>query len=699
MSSTHQSILVRFAIVYLVMVVLFLLAIYKIVIIQVVEKDKWMAVAERLDRPDKEVPANRGNIYSHDGKLMASTIPYYYLYMDTRVEALHMKNGELFKENIDSLALCLSRKFGDRSVGEYRRYITHGYQTGKGNLLLYPKKITYSELKEIKKFPLFRLGRNKSGLIEREYVKRIKPFGSLASRTIGNIYGEGDKGGQFGLELAYDSLLRGKPGLAKCELLGSRWVYVPVVEPQDGFDVTTTLDIEMQDIAERALVDKLVEIDAASGCVLLMDVVSGEVKACVNMSRVAPGEYREIVNMAVGDMSEPGSTFKTMSLMVLLEKGLVKPTDSIDTGNGKWPMYNRIMTDHNHKTGGYGVLTVKEVLANSSNIGVSRLVDRYFAHNPSEYVDQLYKMGVGKPMNIEIPGAGRPKIRHPKDKHVNWYKTALPWMSIGYEVQMPPIYTLAFYNAIANNGKYIRPYFVKSISQNGRILETFDTETINSSICSSSTLSDIRMMLQAVVEEGTGKSVHSDYVSIAGKTGTAQLQYGKGQPVTHQVSFCGYFPADKPMYSAIVVIRQPRNGYPSGGLMSGGVFKTIAERVYAQSVQAHVVDTVAPGLPPAKAGKTVALSEVLDELNFDYLSAGETWGRVQAAQNYKTEPIPVSDYHVPNVVGMGAKDAVYLMERVGLRVQLYGRGKVQSQSIQPGVKAMRGQTVSLVFGN
>ena len=255
MSSTHQSILVRFAIVYLVMVVLFLFAIYKIVIIQMVEKDKWMAVAERLERPDKEVPANRGNIFSHDGKLMASTIPYYYLYMDTRVEALHMKNGELFKENIDSLALCLSRKFGDRSVGEYRRYITHGYQTGKGNLLLYPKKITYSELKEIKKFPLFRLGRNKSGLIEREYVKRIKPFGSLASRTIGNIYGEGDKGGQFGLELAYDSLLRGKPGLAKCELLGSRWVYVPVVEPQDGLDVTTTLDIEMQDIAERALVD------------------------------------------------------------------------------------------------------------------------------------------------------------------------------------------------------------------------------------------------------------------------------------------------------------------------------------------------------------------------------------------------------------------------------------------------------------
>lgn len=699
MSSTHQSILVRFAIVYLVMVVLFLLAIYKIVVIQVVEKDKWMAVAERLDRPDKEVPANRGNIYSHDGKLMASTIPYYYLYMDTRVDALHMKNGELFKQNIDSLALCLSRKFGDRSVGEYRRYITHGYQTGKGNLQLYPKKITYSELKEIKKFPLFRLGRNKSGLIEREYVKRIKPFGSLASRTIGNIYGEGDKGGQFGLELAYDSLLRGKPGLAKCELLGSRWVYVPVVEPQDGLDVTTTLDIEMQDIAERALVDKLVEIDAASGCVLLMDVVSGEVKACVNMSRVAPGEYREIVNMAVGDMSEPGSTFKTMSLMVLLEKGLVKPTDSIDTGNGKWPMYNRIMTDHNHKTGGYGVLTVKEILANSSNIGVSRLVDRYFAENPGEYVDQLYKMGVGKPMNIEIPGAGRPKIRHPKDKHVNWYKTALPWMSIGYEVQMPPIYTLAFYNAIANNGKYIRPYFVKSISQNGRVLETFDTETINSSICSSSTLSDIRMMLQAVVEEGTGKSVHSDYVSIAGKTGTAQLQYGKGQPVTHQVSFCGYFPADKPMYSAIVVIRQPRNGYPSGGLMSGRVFKTIAERVYAQSVQAHIADTVAPGLPAAKAGKTVALSEVLDELNFNYLSTGETWGRVQVAQNYKTEPIPVSDYHVPNVVGMGAKDAVYLMERVGLRVQLYGCGKVQSQSIQPGVKAMRGQTVSLVFGN
>lgn len=699
MSSTHHSILVRFAIVYLLMVVLFLLAIAKMVFIQVVEKDKWMAVSERLERPDKELPANRGNIYSHDGKLMASTIPYYYLYMDTRVEALHKDNGQEFKKNIDSLALCLSRKFGDRSAAEYRRHITKGYKAGKGNLLLYPKKITYADLKEVKQFPLFRKGRNASGLIEREFVKRIKPFGSLASRTIGNIYGDGDKGGQFGLELAYDSLLRGKPGVAKCELLGSRWVYVPVVEPQDGLDITTTLDIEMQDIAERALVDKLVEIDAVAGCVLLMDVKSGEVKACVNMSRVAPGEYREIANMAVGDMSEPGSTFKTMSLMVLLENELVKLTDSIDTGTGKWPMYNRVMTDHNHKTGGYGMLTVKEVLAHSSNIGVSRLVDQHFAHNPGAFVEQLYKMGLGKPMNIEIPGAGHPKIRHPKDKNVNWYKTALPWMSIGYEVQMPPIYTLAFYNAIANKGKYIRPYFVKSISQNGRILETFDTETINSSICSTSTLHDIKLMLEAVVEEGTGKAVRSDYVSIAGKTGTAQLQYGKGQPVTHQVSFCGYFPTDKPMYSAIVVIRQPRNGYPSGGLMSGRVFRTIAERVYAQSVQAHVVDTVVPGLPFAKAGNTPALLEVLDELSFDYLSRGETWGRVKVEQNYTTEPIQVPDYHVPNVVGMGAKDAVYLMERVGLHVQLYGRGKVKSQSVQPGVKAMRGQTVTLLMGN
>jgi len=430
-----------------------------------------------------------------------------------------------------------------------------------------------------------------------------------------------------------------------------------------------------------------------------MEVKTGEIKAMVNMQNNADGSYSENRNGAVADQVEPGSTFKVASLMALLDAGKAKITDTIHTGNGVHRYHTSDMRDHNYHRGGYGNLSLAEVIHASSNVGISLAVTKAWGDNPSGFVAKLYEMGLVEPLNIEIPGAAIAKIRHPKDKHVNWYKTALPWMSIGYEVQMPPIYTLAFYNAIANNGKYIRPYFVKSISQNGRILETFDTETINSSICSSSTLSDIRMMLQAVVEEGTGKSVHSDYVSIAGKTGTAQLQYGKGQPVTHQVSFCGYFPADKPMYSAIVVIRQPRNGYPSGGLMSGGVFKTIAERVYAQSVQAHVVDTVAPGLPPAKAGKTVALSEVLDELNFNYLSAGETWGRVQAAQNYKTEPIPVSDYHVPNVVGMGAKDAVYLMERVGLRVQLYGRGKVQSQSIQPGVKAMRGQTVSLVFGN
>lgn len=699
MSSNHQSILIRFAIVYLIVVALFGFTIYRMVAIQGWERSKWLAVAERLQRPEKEVPANRGNIYSGDGKLMASTIPYYYLYMDTRVEYLHVKNGKNFKDSIDAVAAALSRKFGDRSAAQYRRSIVQAYQQGKGELLLYPHKITYSDLKEVKQFPLFRLGRNKSGLIEREYVRRIKPFGSLASRTIGNIYGDGNKGGECGVELRYDSLLRGKPGLAKPELLGNRWVYIPIIEPEDGLDVITTLDIEMQDIAERALVDKLTEVDAEKGCVIVMDVKTGEVKACVNMTRIETGKYAEKENMAVGDMSEPGSTFKTMSMIVALEKGLIKPTDSIDTGNGKWPMYNRVMTDHNHNQGGYHTLTMTQVLANSSNIGVSRMIDANFANNPSEYVDALYNMGLGTPIDIEIPGAGKPHIRHPKDKNVHWYKTALPWMSIGYEVQMPPIYTLAFYNAIANDGKFIRPFFVKAISQNGRVLESFSTSTIKSSICSSSTLRDIRTMLESVVTDGTGQAVRSDYVTIAGKTGTAQLQYGKGQPVTHQVSFCGYFPADKPLYSAIVVIRQPNNGYPSGGLMSGRVFRTIAERVYAQCVHATMSDTLVVSVPNVKSGNTEALKEVFDELNVDYTPINTPWASVRGGKPLQVQPISVSKQYVPNVVGMGAKDAIYLMERAGLRVQVYGRGRCQSQSLPSGSRPQKGQTVTLIFAN
>ncbi len=702
----RKSILTRFAIIYFLIVLFFGVVIYKMVVIQYFEKDEWMELSEKLKRQGREIAPNRGNIFACDGQLMASTVPYYHLYMDTRVEYLHIKNGANYKKDIDSLGYYLSQKFGDKSPREYVRYINAGYNRGDGKLRITSNKITHADLKEVKSFPIFRKGKYRGGLIEQKFVTRVHPFGSLASRTIGGIYGDASKGGAFGLELKYDDLLKGKKGYETCELMGDRWIYIPETEPEDGLDITSTIDVRIQDIAEKALADKLKEIDALRGCAIVMEVRSGEVKACANLSRIGVGKYEEHYNMAVADMSEPGSTFKTISLIVALEDGIVKPTDTIDTKNGLWMMHGRRMTDHNYRvngSGGYHKISVAEGLAYSSNILVSRIIDENYGSRPSDFVDGIYRTKINEPMDLEIPGAGKPYIRNPKDKNVNWYKTALPWMSIGYETKMPPIYTLAFYNAIANNGKLIQPFFVKKISKDGQTLEEFSAKTINSSICSKKTLREIREMLELVVEKGTGKVVKSPLVSIAGKTGTAQLNYtnGHGQHKSHQVSFCGYFPADEPQYSCIVVIREPRIGYPSGGTMSGGVFKNIAERIYAGNVQIRPNELPKDSLflPSVKSGNALATKNVLSKLDIDYtLDNGGEWAKFSNdGEEIRATALEITTKTIPNVVGMGAKDAVYLMECAGQRILLYGRGKVQSQSIKAGSTAIRGQTVTLIL--
>ena len=365
------------------------------------------------------------------------------------------------------------------------------------------------------------------------------------------------------------------------------------------------------------------------------------------------------------------------------------------------------MTDHNNNKGGYGRISVEQAIWYSSNIGVAKVILKGYEKDPGKYVDGLYRLGLSEDLRLGIPGAGRAKIRRPDDTLRYWSKTTLPWMSFGYETQIPPIYTLAFYNAIANNGKMIRPIFVKEILRNGKTVQSFSTEVIRESICSQRTLNIVRDMLLGVVEKGTGKAVHSEYVRIAGKTGTAQIASGGVyKKAGHQVAFCGYFPADDPKYSCIVVIRQPRNGYPSGGTMSGGVVKAIAEKVYASHIAFAVRglkrDSTAVMLPMAKAGDRDALEYVLDRLDIDVDtdSTDTRWivaKRVDEEEVVKLKDIVIREGLVPNVVGMGAKDAVYLLESVGLRVALNGLGRVSSQSISPGARVSKGQTVSLTL--
>lgn len=710
MADIRKNIVLRFGVVYVIICLSFLLVIYKIIVIQTIERHNWLALASKNVKADIVVKPNRGNIYACDGRLMASSIPTYYIYMDTRVPALHEKEGKLFKSNVDSLAIYLSSFFHDKTPLEYRKMLKNAYRNKVGELQLYPNRISYAELKQLKKLPLFRLGRNKSGLITKELFTRVKPFGSLASRTIGDIYADESMGGKNGIEKRFNTYLLGTPGISIRQKVANTYMETVQVEPIDGMDITTTIDIDLQDIAEKALIDSLRSFDAGSGYVILMEVHSGEVKAIVNMQQNADKSYTENKNGAVSDMVEPGSTFKVASLMVALDAGKVKITDYIETGNGIYPFANRLMKDHNANKGGYGRITLAEAIHASSNIGISRAIVNAYGHNPSEFVEGLYDMKLNEPLNLEIPGAASPRIRHPHDKSAYWSATTLPWMSIGYESQIPPIYTLAFYNAIANNGKYIRPFFVKSITKNGQIVKSFETETIKESICKPTTLSDIKTVLLGVMEEpkGTAHNVRSKYVRIAGKTGTAQISKGalgyKGGGTTHQVSFCGYFPADDPQYTCIVVIREPRKGYPSGGKMAGSVFKNVAERTMAlkshRKALTYERDTVTnfPMKPFVKVGYYKALLTVMTDLQLPISVNSSDWVKSFSDDHQiRVESVSVPINVVPELLGMGAKDAVYLAERLGLNVQVEGRGKVVSQTIKPGTLVQKGSRILIRF--
>lgn len=694
----------RYFFVILVMGLVGFAVIVKAAIIMFAERQYWQEVADRFVKENIKFRSARGNILSADGSLMAGSIPEYRIYMDFIAGGEEKDN--LLMENMDEICAGLHKILPDKSAGEFKKDLLQGRKKGSRNHLIYPRRISYIQYKEVKKLPVFNLSKYKGGLHEQIYNQRKKPFGSLAARTLGEIYADTAQGARSGIELAFDSLLKGKDGTIRRQKVKNKYLNIVEIPPIDGCDVITTIDVGMQDICEKALVDKLKEINATEGVALLMEVETGDVKAIVNMTKCSDGEYREVRNGAISNMMEPGSTFKTASIMVALEDGVVNPDDITDTGNGIKMMYNRPMRDHNWRRGGYQNLTTTQIMMVSSNIGVSSIIDRNYAKDPGKYVDGLYRMSLNEPLNLQIPGEGKPNIRHPKDGR--WSRTALPWMSIGYETQIPPIYTLTFYNAIANNGKMIKPKFVKAISRNGEIVEKYPTETINPAICSEKTLGQIQDMLEKTVSKGLGAPAGSKQFSVAGKTGTAQISQGaagyKAGTTHYLVSFCGYFPADKPRYTCLVAIQKP--GIPaSGGLMAGAVFGKIAERVYAKNLVldiSNAVDTVGMAIPGVKAGDLIAGRQILDELKIknenriETRGAKEVWGSSERTGGtvVLTEK-KVADGLVPNVVGMGAKDAVYLLESKGMSVRIAGVGKVRRQSVPTGTKIQKGQTIAL----
>ena len=706
MTPITKKIMTRYSFIILIMVLVGIAIVFKAGVIMFAERQYWNDVADRFVKEEVPLIPNRGNIISSDGQLMASSLPEYKIYMDFKAGG-ELKDS-LLMLYLDSICDGLHQIFPDKSKAEFKSHILKGRKKGSRNYLLYPKRISYIQYKEAKQLPVFNLSKYRGGFHEQSFNRRKKPFGSLAMRTLGDMYSDVTLGAKNGLELQYDSILKGKQGVSHRQKVMNKYLNIVDIPPVDGCDIITTIDVGMQDIAEKALLDQLREINGNVGVAILMEVKTGEVKAIVNMTKGNDGIYREVKNNAVSDMMEPGSTFKTASIMVALEDGYITPDQLVDTKNGVHMMHGRPMKDHNWARGGYGVIDITKVLMVSSNIGVSRVIDENYHNKPEKYVEGLYKLGIATPLNLDIPGAAKkPNIRKPTKE--NWSKTALAWMSIGYETQVPPMNTLAFYNAIANNGVMVKPKFVKAIMKDGQVVEKIPTEVLNPAIASPKTIDQIQTILEKVVSEGLGKKAGSKHFKVSGKTGTAQVSQGKGGyksgRMQYLVSFCGFFPSEDPKYSCIVAIQ--KSGLPaSGGLMAGSVFSEIAERVYAKHDERDVKeakDSTSILTPDVKNGNLAAARYILDEIETntigveDYDMKKPVWGNVTHNPNVNItlNKKEINEKKVPSVIGMGAKDAVYLLESVGLKVHLTGMGKVRSQSIPAGNTLHKGKTIQL----
>lgn len=675
-------------------------------------------------KKDREIQPNRGNIYADDDRLLATSEPLYGVYVDFMSEGI--KQDTLMKY-ATPLSQALAKKFPDRTAAQYKRVILDGWDLSRKELAEIERNkknksnkkvkvrsryvriirpdINYLELKELQTFPFFSQRSNRSGLFTEERTMRLKPFGRLAGRTVGSIYKDYGAGGTSGLELKYDSILKGVPGVKTRQRVQGRWIDVVLEEPTDGVDVKTTLNVDMQDMAEKALYNKLTETKAESGVAIVMEVATGEIKAITNLDRVSEGVYAEGNPNAFSYMSEPGSTFKTVSLMVALEDGVVTPEEEVFVGNGLFEYKGRIVKDHDWRKGqDKGSVTIARGMYSSLNVVIAKMILKGYENNPQKYVQRIHDLGLTKKIEWDVPLKGKEGtsvIRFPDDKGNPWSKTTLPWMSFGYETQVPPIYMLMFYNGIANNGKMIKPFITKSFIKDGKVEKEFETEVINPKLSSEKTLNQIKDILRGVVTDGTGKAVNSDYFPISGKTGTAMIA-ARGGYEGYYVSFCGYFPSDNPKYTCFVGIRRPQ-GIPSGGLMPGAVFKQIAEGIYKKNLVSTTVkpikDTVNSLIPVVKGGSLKNTEIVLKGIKQPFSFTGDKFDWVKQGSYLEGISLEgntsVKKGLVPDVTGMGARDAIYLLENAGLRVTMVGAGKVRQQSIPGGSTLIKGATIKI----
>ncbi|MFZ1331816.1 MAG: penicillin-binding transpeptidase domain-containing protein, partial [Flavobacteriales bacterium] len=679
--------------------VLFALAIsVRLFTIQIVEGEQWRAKAEHVATTYRIVQPDRGHIYSEDGRLLATSVPEYDVRMDMIPDGL---SEEVFSSKVDSLAIRLAQLFGDRTSVEYKRDLVDARKR-KERYHLVKRRADHAQVQQLRGFPIFNLGRYRGGLVTEKRTVRVHPFGRLGERTVGYMLRDSTT---IGLENGYDEYLKGVTGRRlERRLTGGVWMPIDDgegVDPVEGSDIHTTIDINLQDVADDALEEQLVKHGAVYGCVIVMEVATGYIKAASNLMLYKDSTYSEAQNFAVGESTEPGSTFKLASLMVGLEDGLISPTDTVDTKNGKVRFKDRIMKDSHE--GGYGKITVQRAFELSSNTGISVAVNRAYEKDPKRFVDGLRRMGLDLPTGVLVPGEPSPTMRNPGEK--GWSGVSLPWMSIGYEVSLTPLQTLTFYNAVANNGRMMKPRFVKNITRNGKVTNTFEPQVINERIASDETLDIVQGMLQGVVDSGTATNLRAAHFAIAGKTGTAQIARNgsyKQHGVSYQASFVGYFPADAPKYSCIVVVNGPTMSGYYGNVVAGPIFKEIADKIYSNRLElqqgVHLARTEGPTSPISLSGSSADLRTALEGLKVPMVIETESeWATTQAGDSSVTllsRGIPTGAMGlVPNVLGMGLKDAIYILENRGLRVRFEGSGMVKRQSLPPGTKATNGSMI------
>lgn len=699
---SKKDILWRVYLLYFAVLLFAVGIIAKMFYIQLKEGSHWVEKAETQEIREFSLEASRGNILDSKGNLLATSIPIFEIRFDA---ASPLISDQLFYDKVDSLADGISRIFGERTKGSVRKGLIKARKSGNRYYRI-QRRATYSELKQIRELPIFRLGKYKGGLITTRKTKRERPYRELAARTIG--YEIKDQDLHVGIEGAYSDYLTGKPGKQLRRRI-NHGDWIPLydeneVEPQNGLDIVTTIDVNIQDVTENALLRQLLNHEAFQGCAVVMEVETGAIKAIANLRYDSTDQkYKETYNYAIGESIEPGSTFKLASILAVLDDGKAKLTDSLVTGQGYKVYYSRTVRDV-HKIGN-GRITVRDAFEQSSNVGLSIIITKAYKDNPSAFIDKLYSMSLNKPLGLQIQGEGIPYIKHPSNKKT-WYGTSLPWISYGYEIQITPLQTLTLYNAVANNGRMVKPRFLSQIRRDGVLVEEFDTEVINEQIVSDKTIAKAKSLLEGVVERGTGKyAFRNTPYKVAGKTGTAQISVGGAYNKTnYNASFVGYFPADKPKYSCIVVVNNPSSGKYYGGSVAAPAFKEISDKIYATylalEMSSDTLNKVVEIEQPATVYWHNDIKKVYDFIGIntqDYIHQDE-WATTSIEGGLATiDAAIINKEFVPDVRSMKARDAVFMLENMGMKVSLFGKGTVKSQSVRPGTKLTDGREIKLML--